>query len=102
MGELGDILVGGVDNPDSEIYPENDVAKFDSAEYEKSQTMDDEPVFTWKHDTNGNYCLCETSDYIIRPIWPEIYRVLWIHERKDFADLEEAKLWVETRVRAGL
>ncbi len=83
MGEVGDILVGGVDDENSTVYQ-------------------DEPVFTWKQDTSGDYYLCENSDYIIRPIWPEIYRVLWIYNRKDFADLEEAKLWVENRVRSGL
>ena len=84
MGHLQDSFYGFVDNPDSTIY------------------QDDEPVFTWKQDTAGNYYLCENSDYIIWPIWPETYRVIWIDHRKDFDDLDEAKAWVETRVRAGL
>ncbi len=86
MGQLGDILVGGVDDENSTAYPEDP----------------DETTLTWKQDTSGNYYLCENSDYIIRPIWPATHRVLWIHKRKDFDDLDEAKAWVETRVRAGL
>ena len=84
MGQLGDLTVGGVDDENSTVY------------------TDDEPALTWKQDTAGNYYLCENSDYIIRPIWPATYRVLWVHNRKDFDDLDEAKAWVETRVRAGL
>ena len=90
MGQLGDILVGGVDNENSAEYP-------------------DEMVLTWKQDTSGNYYLCESSDYIIRPIRPlspdmPTLKVQGGGSFKDvpFYDLDEAKAYVENRVRAGL
>lgn len=116
MSHFHDSFYGFVDNPESDIYPElfedQDAARgdFENASRRAIGKPEmpvgigdrDEPIFTWKHDTNGNYYLCENSDYIIRPIWPTTCRVLWAHDRKDFDDLDEAKAWVETRVRAGL